>query len=205
MNFLAHLYLADSNNDSLIGHLLGDFVKGRAVYNYSRPIQSAIMFHRRVDSFCDTHPITRISRNRISPSRRRFAGIIVDVCYDHFLACQWQRFQSEPLSDFSSRIYAALKRDCTPLPERLGTVLSRMISHDWLRGYLELDHVGIALDRIADRLSCGERFKGGIADIRGHYTTLQNDFLAFFPEMVRFSKEYCDQRIAGPNPIHKQS
>ena len=198
MNFLAHLYLADITNDSLLGQLLGDFVKGRAIYDYHPRIQAAIHFHRRIDSYCDAHPITRTSRNRIGPVRRRFAGILVDVCYDHFLARDWHCFNSEPLTDFAQRVYTCLAQNRIPLPDRFGGVLSRMIAHDWLGGYYHLDKVALALDRIADRLSCGQRFKGGIADIMDNYRELQSDFHAFFPEVVRFSKAFRNQSTTVP-------
>jgi acyl carrier protein phosphodiesterase len=190
MNFLAHLYLADLNNDSLVGHLLGDFVKGRTMDAYSRQIQAAIRFHRKIDSYCDTHPVTRASRNRIGPLRRRFAGVLVDVGYDHFLARHWHRFHAESLPGFTQGVYAVLKQDRTPLPKRFEAVLSRMITYDWLGSYIHLDKVALALDRTAGRLSHGERFKGGIADIQANYRGLETDFLAFFPDLIRFSKEY---------------
>lgn len=192
MNFLAHLYLADLNNDSLVGHLLGDFVKGRTMDGYNPRIQAAIRFHRRIDSFCDTHPITRASRNRIGPLRRRFAGVLVDVGYDHFLARHWHRFHPESLASFTQGVYAVLMRDHTALPKRFEAVLSRMIAHDWLGSYIHLDKVAVALDRIAGRLSRGDRFKGGIADIQANYRGLEADFLAFFPDLIRFSRNYGD-------------
>jgi acyl carrier protein phosphodiesterase len=193
MNFLAHVYVADITNDSMLGHLLGDFVKGRAIHAYSPCIQEAIQFHRRIDSFCDSHPVTRSSRNRIGPARRRFAGILVDLCYDHFLARNWHCFKSELLTDFTRRVYTTLAQDRTPLPERFDAILPKMIAYDWLAGYFHLDHVALSLDRIADRLTCGERFKGGIADIVDNYRELQSDFAAFFPELILFAENYRKQ------------
>jgi acyl carrier protein phosphodiesterase len=195
MNFLAHLYLADLTDDSLLGHLLGDFVKGRTMDAYSQRIQAAIRFHRKIDSYCDRHPVTRMSRNRIGPLRRRFAGILVDVGYDHFLARHWHRFHSGSLSAFTQSVYAALQQDRTPLPKGFKAVLSRMIAHDWLGSYIHLDKVALALDRIAGRLSRGERFAGGIADIQANYRGLETDFLTFFPDLIRFSKDYIYNRI----------
>lgn len=194
MNFLAHLYLADINNDSPIGQLLGDFVKGRAIYGYNSRIQAAVKFHRKIDSFCDTHPITRISRNRVAPRRRRFAGIVVDLCYDHFLAHRWRRYHPRPLADFTRSVYAALAQDSTPRPEGFAAVLSRMIACDWLGSYVDLDKVALALDRTAARLSRGERFKGGIDDIVSNYRDFRDDFDAFFPRLVQFSNDYCRHR-----------
>lgn len=190
MNFLAHLYLADAVDDSLIGHLLGDFVKGGAIRHYDQTIRAAIRFHRKIDTFADTHPITLASRNRIGSQRRRFAGIIVDVCYDHFLACNWHRFAQETLAAFVQRVYADLNGSRSQLPDSVDRVLGRMISYDWLNGYHEIENVGIALDRIAGRLTRGERFLGGLADVQANYAALQNDFLAFFPELIGFTRAF---------------
>lgn len=187
MNFLAHLYLADAANDSLAGHLLGDFVKGAAINAYDRGIQDAIRFHRKIDSFSDAHRFTRASRNRIAPQWRRFAGIMVDVCYDHFLALSWHRFSGEPLPVFVGRVYADLQAHRAFLPDAAEQVLSRMVSYDWLGSYQDLNKVAVALDRIAGRLTQGERFLGAISDIQVNYKGLQEDFLSFFPELIDFA------------------
>ena len=187
MNYLAHLYLADLTNDSLVGHLLGDFVKGAAISGYDRGIQDAIRFHRKVDSFSDAHRFTRASRRRIAPPWRRFAGIMVDVCYDHFLARSWHRFSDETLTAFVQRVYADLQSHRGCLPEAAEHVLARMVSYDWLGSYQDIHMVGVALDRIAVRLSRGERFLGAINDIQANYKALQDDFLSFFPELVDFA------------------
>ena len=74
MNYLGHLYLAEDNPESLIGNLLGDFVKGSISDAYSLEIRKGIALHRKVDLFTDSHTTVRASLNRISPARRRFAG-----------------------------------------------------------------------------------------------------------------------------------
>ncbi len=187
MNYLAHLYLADAANDSLIGHLLGDFVKGAAINGYDHVIQDAIRFHRKIDSFSDAHEFTRASRNRIGPQWRRFAGIMVDVCYDHFLALGWHRFSDEPLPVFVRRVYADLQAHRACMPDAAERVLMRMVSYDWLGSYQDINKVGVALDRIAGRLTQGERFLGAISDIQANYQGLQEDFFSFFPELIDFA------------------
>lgn len=190
MNYLAHLYLADTTKDSLVGHLLGEFVKGAAIRNYDLAIQGAIRFHRKIDSFSDGHALTRTSRNRIAPQWRRFAGVMVDVCYDHFLARSWERFSNEALPAFVRRVYANLQENGRRLPETAGQVLQRMVAYDWLGSYQDINKVGIALDRIAGRLTRGERFLGAIADIQANYKALQDDFSAFFPDLIDFAHAF---------------
>ncbi len=186
MNYLAHLLLAGTGDDAILGSLLGDFVKGCPEGRFSAGVSEAIRLHRKIDSYSDAHRITRRSRNRISPLRRRFAGIIVDVGYDHFLSRHWRRFSPMDLDRFVQRVYAVLSRHRPLLPERLSRILPCMISENWLGGYIRLAHVGDALDRIAGRLSRGGRFLRAVTEIEEHYEPLEADFLSFFPELVSF-------------------
>ncbi len=186
MNFLAHLFLDSSSDDSLLGSLLGDFVKGDTEGHFSAAVSDAILLHRKIDSFTDAHGITRKSRNRISPLRRRFAGIIVDVCYDHFLSRHWRHFGTTDLQSFVDRVYAVLIKNRSLLPERLRRILPCMISENWLGSYLHLEKVGDALDRIAARLSRGGPFIRAITEIEANYEALEIDFLAFFPDLEAF-------------------
>jgi len=187
MNYLAHLYLADDTDDSIIGNLLGDFVKGSPEGRYRKAITTAIFFHRKVDAFTDAHPITRTSRNRISPKRRRFAGIIVDVCYDHFLAKHWRHFAKTDLCCYTKRVYSVLGQNRALLPKRLQSILPRMVSEDWLGSYRHLNGVEKTLDRIAGRLSRGSMFLRAVVEIQSNYGALEHDFLDFFPELVTFA------------------
>jgi acyl carrier protein phosphodiesterase len=59
MNYLAHLFLADDTPESLIGNLLGDFLKGVNKEQYSIAIQLGIELHRKVDVCTDSHPTSQ--------------------------------------------------------------------------------------------------------------------------------------------------
>ena len=186
MNFLAHLRLAGSRDEALLGGMLGDFVKGSPEGRFSAGVADGIRLHRAIDSFADGHPVTRASRSRISPARRRFAGVIVDVCYDHFLCRHWRRFYPEDLDAFARRVYGVLSANRPLLPERLTRVLPRMIAENWLSGYIHLERVGDALDRMTRRLTRGSAFLRSIEEVEASYAALEADFLAFFPELVAF-------------------
>lgn len=190
MNYLAHLFLSHPGEDALLGSLLGDFVKGDPAGRFPPVVADAILFHRKIDSFSDAHPITRRSRRRISPLRRRFAGIIVDVCYDHFLSRHWRHFSRVDLKTFVGRVYSILDKNRAVLPERLRRILPHMIAENWMESYAQLKGVSQALDRITARLSRGGAFKGALAEIEANYGELEDDFLAFFPNLVAFCAEW---------------
>jgi acyl carrier protein phosphodiesterase len=195
LNYLAHLFFSDDSEDAVVGSLLGDFVKGNPAGRFNAAITEAIHLHRRIDSFSNTHVLTRRSRCRISPLRRRFAGVIVDVCYDHFLSRHWRHFSRIDQKPFVERVYAVLFKNRAILPERFSRLLPRMVAEDWLGSYMNLDGAGEALDRIAGRLSRGGPFKGAVSEIEANYRDLETDFLAFFPELAAFCTE-CRQRPA---------
>jgi acyl carrier protein phosphodiesterase len=186
VNYLSHLLFSDYSEDALLGSLLGDFVKGSTEGRFSAAVADAILLHRKIDSFADAHMVTRQSRNRISPLRRRFAGIIVDVCYDHFLSRHWRRYGAIDLESFVDRVYAVLSKNRSRLPERFSRILPRMISENWLGSYIHLERVGDALDRIAGRLSRGGQFMRAVTEIEANYEALEIDFLAFFPDLAAF-------------------
>ena len=189
MNFLGHLALSPPEDDALLGSLLGDFVKGPLGDRYPGPLGAAIALHRRIDSFTDAHPLVAASRARVGPAHRRYAGIMVDLYYDHFLARRWASYHDEPLAQFSARVYALLERRSEALPERLRAIAPRMAAHDWFGSYAEVDNIGRALEGIGRRLRRGNGLVGADADLRRDYAGFEADFAAFYPEVRRFAAQ----------------
>ena len=186
MNFLAHLYLSSDSDDAIIGALLGDFVKGPLSESYSPTILGAIRLHRSIDTFTDAHTMVRQSKARVPPVRRRYAGIMVDMFYDHFLAQHWNDYTDEPLDDFVCRVYATLRTRHDELPPRLQRIAPNMIEFDWLGSYREFDAIAQALDRVGTRLRRGNGLLGSGADLVHGYTAFEQDFREFFPDAIDF-------------------
>src|SRR5690349_14540980 len=92
MNWLAHLRLAPREPLLRLGNLAGDFVRGVYVSALHGGLQRGIAMHRAIDRFVDAHHAVRTAKERLQPPFRRFAGVLVDVWFDHFLARGWQRF-----------------------------------------------------------------------------------------------------------------
>lgn len=186
MNYLAHLFLADDTPESLIGNLLGDFVKGSAKNQYSHFIQEGIELHRKVDSYTDSHQIVRNTKQIVSLPRRRYAGILIDMFYDHFLATHWQDYNQTTLKSFTQRVYAILLQHQTILPDKLRKILPLIVGQDLLGSYQEIDGIEQALKRIAPRLRNGEIFASGIEELQAHYKEFDISFQVFFPDLIRY-------------------
>ncbi|MEN8259993.1 MAG: ACP phosphodiesterase [Pseudomonadota bacterium] len=190
MNFLAHSYLAADTDESLIGNLMGDFVKGVLKDQYQDTILEGIRQHRKIDSFADAHPCTLASRNLFSRRRRRFAGIIVDICYDHLLAKHWALFADVELADFIANVYRILDNYRSMLPENMNRTVQRMVAENWLGSYAHLDGVDFALNRMARRLKRANTLAGSVDEIKANYVHLEADFLIFFPLLIDFADKY---------------
>ena len=79
MNFLAHIYLSGDDDEGLmIGNYIGDSVKGRRLSDYPFSIQCGILLHREIDSFTDSHPVYRQSKDRFVPVAGRYAGVVCE-------------------------------------------------------------------------------------------------------------------------------
>lgn len=191
MNFLAHALLSHATPQLLTGGMLGDFVKGAVQDQYAPEVRAGILLHRAIDRYTDAHALVHASRARISPARRRFAGVLVDVFYDHFLAGHWSCYSEQPLEEFTRQVYATLLPQAAGFPERLQRILPRMAADDWLASYAEIESVDAALHGIARRFARFTRFArapvlaDGVQELLRNYAELEQDFLAFFPELQR--------------------
>jgi acyl carrier protein phosphodiesterase len=190
VNYLAHLYLSEPSEDAWLGSLLGDFVKGPLDGRYGGDITRAIVLHRNIDTFTDAHPLVLQSKSRIGPERRRYAGIMIDMFYDHFLAKYWDEFHAEPLGAFTARIYAILERRHTLLPERLQQMAPKMAQWHWLESYAEVGSIHTALDRMGQRLTRENRLLGSADELTQHYAVLEKDFRAFLPQVREFAQRH---------------
>ena len=188
MNFLAHAWLAGDDPARQLGGLMGDFVKGPLPAGLPTDIAAGVALHRRIDVFADSHPAFRRSRGRVSPARRRAAGILVDMFYDHFLACHWGNFHSEPLPVFTARMYSLMEMRRSLLPPRLASLLPAMRDDDWLASYRSAETVAFALDRMSRRLSRPELLLGGGTELYAEYAGFEADFLDFIEDARSFAE-----------------
>jgi acyl carrier protein phosphodiesterase len=206
MNFLAHAFLAGPDPADRLGALLGDFVKGALPGGLPPAVASGVELHRRIDSFADTHPAFRQSRARVSPERRRYSGIMIDLFYDHFLALHWESFSDEPLEGFAAGVYALMAAHEALLPQRLGRILPLMRSQDWLAGYRAPEAIATALDRMAvHRMTRPNRLAGSGIELEARYREFEQDFQAFLPDAASFAAAFRRSRRENPSPTQHTS
>ncbi|MEJ6473494.1 ACP phosphodiesterase [Pseudoalteromonas piscicida] len=184
MNYLAHLYFAQPNAASHFGNLLGDFQNGVNIAALPKPVQQGLKTHLQVDKFTDSHAIVKESKLLFSPQRRRFAGIALDVLYDHFLIKHWDQYHTTPLDDFKQHSFVLLQSKLGVMPMSMQKVVSALTRDDWFATYESVSGVGLALDNIANRIRFKNQFSGSGSDIIKHYQTLEAGFNTFFPMLI---------------------
>ncbi|RDE24916.1 DUF479 domain-containing protein [Motiliproteus coralliicola] len=184
MNYLAHLYFAEPTSESMMANLMGDYVKGPLSADWYPTLRPGVMLHRKIDAFTDSHPLFLQAAARLSPARRRFAGVILDICFDHYLSRHWDRYSDQPLDQFISHGYQLLGRYSGFMPESMRLPVSKMIQQDWLSSYAETSQIPLILDRVARRLRRPDRMLGSGEEFLGLYVELEQDFLRFFPQLM---------------------
>ncbi|MFJ4247884.1 ACP phosphodiesterase [Pseudomonas sp. NPDC089741] len=187
MNYLAHLHLGGQRPGQLLGSLYGDFVKGRLQGQFAPEVEAAIQLHRRIDVFTDRHPLVDIALGRFTETRRRYAGIVLDVFFDHCLARDWRLYADQPLEVFTADVYRALTHE-RQLPERLAKIAPHMVANDWLGSYQEFEVLEQVLRGISRRLSRPEELAGAMQELRRLYEPLSEDFRLFYPHLQSFAK-----------------
>lgn len=190
MNYLAHIFLAQQSDAAMIGALLGDFTKADISGIYPPEVEQEIMMHRQVDRYTDSHPVVKSALQLFDESRRRYAGILLDVFYDHVLAQRWASYSTTQRQAFIARFYQALLAHDAILPDKLRDIMPIMIEQDWLGRYYEFAGVEWAIQRISQRLTRnGHLLLEGLDDLRVNYTALAEGFDVFFPQLLAFVRE----------------
>ena len=186
MNFLSHLFLSGNSEGLLLGNFIADSVKGSDYKNYSPEIQRGILLHRKIDSFTDSHSIVELSKERLRGKYRKYASVIVDVYYDHYLAANWNNYSSEQLSDYTANIYSLVQKNHHILPEKSAQFTKYMIHYNILEAYSRLEGIERVLMGMSKRAKFESNMEHAIHDLKENYHLFENEFKLFFPELQQF-------------------
>jgi acyl carrier protein phosphodiesterase len=196
MNYLAHMYLSGDHPEIMIGNFIADHLIGNKFRRYSNGIVKGIRFHRLIDTFTDNHPAFLKSKKRLQATYHKYAGVIVDMFYDHFLAAGWNEFSTEDLIDFTTSRYNILLRNFRLLPPRTKRILPFMMSGNWLASYADLNFLQRSLEGMAIRTPYPSRMENAVSDLRSDYDSYGMDFREFFPEMVTYASTELDKLLS---------
>lgn len=201
VNFLAHAFLANGDTDAIVGQLCGDFVRGADLSRFPHGIASGIRVHRAIDSYTDQHPLNLQARELFDAPYRRYAGIITDVAYDHYLALDWQHYCDTPLPDYAQLVQRALLARHELLPESLQNFSTYLESENILQNNTSRAHIEITLERISRRRASMSVLGGAAPSLWRNSAALKALFDDFFPQLISYSSELHTKSIASKSQI----
>lgn len=189
MNYLAHIYLSGDHPEVMIGGLLGDFVKGPLRGQLPRAIEEGIALHRKIDVFTDSLPEVKQALVRIEPPYRRFGGILIDICYDHFLAANWSEFYPQPLENYCQNFYQILleyEHHLPPEAKRFSAIAPKV---RWLESYAQMENIEYILERVGLRFRTTVPLNEAFPQLVRDYPLLSQEFSQVFPKIIAFAED----------------
>ena len=192
MNFLAHIYLSGDNDHIKIGNFMADGIRGKHFDQYPTDIQKGIILHRAIDTFTDAHPIFRQSTKKLHARYHHYAGVIVDVFYDHFLAKNWTKYSNENLEEYILAFYQSLEDNRDHLTDRVIHYLPYMIKQNWLSSYQTVVGIETILTQMDGRTKNKSKMRFATEELEQFYNEFENEFTTFFEDLKQHVLEQSE-------------
>lgn len=188
MNFLAHIYLSGNNEEVKIGNFIGDYVKGSAYHIYPEKIKEGILLHRFIDSFTDKNTHTLDAKLLFAPKYRKYAGVVIDIIYDHFLAANWSRYSYVTLKDFIDDFHELLIKHNDMLPTEAQNIVPKLIRNKRLYSYKDIEGIRSVLSTMSKYTSLPDHSDFAINVMKENYEFLKQNFKLFFSDITYYIK-----------------
>jgi len=189
MNFLAHIYLSGDNDLLKIGNFMADGIRGKHFEKYPLDVQKGIILHRAIDTYTDAHPIFRQSTKKLHKRYHHYAGVIVDVFYDHFLAKNWSIYSNENLEEYIQFFYKSLEDNRPVLSERTIGIMPYMIKQNWLLSYQTIEGIDTILTQMDSRTKNESKMRFATDELKEFYTEFEYEFTVFFEDLREHASE----------------
>lgn len=188
MNLLAHIFLSGEPSDLMLGNFIGDFVKGKQWQNYPIDMQKGILLHRRIDDFTDKHEVVKEGIKRLRPDYGLYAGVIIDIFYDHFLALNWKKYTENDLENYAQDVFLYFSTNVDKLPAKVQSFIPYMIRDNWLVKYGTSEGIYHSLRGVTRRIQHRKILYDAIQFLESDFDLLNEEFQIFFPDLIQLVK-----------------
>ncbi|MFB6257475.1 MAG: ACP phosphodiesterase, partial [Flavobacteriales bacterium] len=163
-------------------------------------VAKGILLHRHIDAFTDEHPRTMESKEQLHPYHGKWAGVVIDILNDHFLATEWERYSpKEGLRPFAVRMHRTLQEHRSLMLQKDRSILDRMVQDEWLLGYQHLNGLERAFYGLSKRT--GEKnFLNAPSTLKKLGSPLRSNFHSFFPDLIEHVQNSVDHEKAQTRP-----
>jgi acyl carrier protein phosphodiesterase len=189
MNFLAHIYLSGENDLIKIGNFMADGIRGKQFEHFPDDVQKGIILHRFIDTYTDSHVVFRQSTKRLHEKYHHYAGVIVDIIYDHFLAKNWTKYSDEKLEEFINRFYNSLHHNYSILTEKTQSLMPYMIERNWLLSYQTVEGIHQILTQMDRRSKNISKMQFASVELIEFYNEFEHEFTIFFEDIQKQTKQ----------------
>lgn len=190
MNHLAHALLSGAEPLVRLGGMLGDFLRGHIDPRLAEGVRRGVALHRAIDSFTDSHADIAAARRLFEPPYRRYAGILIDIWFDHLLARDFAIWSACPLPRFSDDLQTLLRAHDESLPEGLRRFSRYMRARNLPAAYAQRQMIGEVLQGVGTRLRHANPLASGLDAISRVEPELDALFQRFFPQLVAFAGQW---------------
>lgn len=183
MNYLAHIYLSGNNPLVKIGNFSGDWLKGTISglsVKYPVDMVKGVVIHRFIDRYTDEHPLAIKSTELWRKSFGKYAGVVNDVVFDHFLAKNWDVWSNEDLGGFTSTFYTLCLNNYEILPNALKPLVPHLILSDRLNSYRTIEGLAAALRTMSFQTSLPKNTSEIIEILKVDISEIEYIFNDFF-------------------------
>jgi acyl carrier protein phosphodiesterase len=188
LNFLAHFHLAWPNEGLIAGGLEGDYYKGRLRGEHDAALERGIALHRAIDAYTDSHQRIALLRQQFPTGLRRYAGILIDLSFDHYLTRHWDHYSSVELDVFTQAVYRTLSAHEHQLSAGSRAMLGRMLQYDTLNAYQEWQAVPATAERVGERFRRGNPLLDIAQELESVRHELERAFHDFYPQLTVFAQ-----------------
>ena len=117
----------------------------------------------------------------------RYASVVIDVFYDHFLARDWAYHHAMPLPEYVQSVYITLGGWLKEFPDRSRRFYYYMATHNILESYRSIDGITTVLEQMAKRAKFESNMElAGNELVRG-YRHYESEFREFLPELQYYN------------------
>jgi acyl carrier protein phosphodiesterase len=229
VNYLAHAYLSFGIPEIVVGNLISDFIKGKKQFDYPDRIRTGITLHRAIDTYTDTHPVTRQAKSYFRSAYGLYSGALIDVAYDHFLAndplafppalgqgealaaggqeghpalAAFGREDRPALAAFARQTYQHLAAWEPIFPERFARIFPYMRDQNWLYHYRFREGIFKSFAGLSRRAA----YMGGPEQacrlFEAHYGELEACYSEFFPALTAFAGQTLERLEFDRRAVH---
>ncbi len=203
MNHLAHFHLAWPEKALLAGAIEGDYRKGPLGSERQDAVTRGVQLHRLIDAYTDQHPDLAALRREFSPGLRRYAGILLDLCFDHYLSLHWRAFADVELQEFNEQVLTVQEKEQQLLGASSRRAVQRFRQYRVLTRYGDWDMVTASAARVGERLRRANPLHDVEDELAGLRPSIERAFLDFYPQLARHVGEWrsttVDRIVAADN------